>query len=385
MLKTNEIRVEFDYDAIDRDFDIYIVETTSDDYKKTNILDIPTDEFKAKSVQYSYGKKSYVLFGKHDVKESEFRRALQSKFDDVTVSRVRKSDLLDEEFCNKNFYTDDYPQNRYLTQLLLNSIRVPTTEGMRYNNLTGKLYYGPIKEKKSYKQLVYLEVKLEEGMNLNLKVNTFSEKCKDDSKKDDNKVDSEKKSYYKREYVIDPNSGMFRKRLKTDSKKLKTYILRNYTNEHNKVPFLDLINFAAFKNCKLGVMQKFIIDIKRYLGKYMTLALQDVHDSKTYKAEKIFSGKKKEIEISKKFGEKSIVIVNTLDTERSKVLADEIKCIFDDCYGISAEIGELNPEKYNIRIIEDAVYYTNLKLPDPHAEDLGSCVVQHMTPRNEFF
>lgn len=74
MLLTNRFEPHYDYRKIDNDFDIYIVTKESEKLYTTNILDIPTADFKARAVQYFWGAKALVLFDKGTIKESEFPR-----------------------------------------------------------------------------------------------------------------------------------------------------------------------------------------------------------------------------------------------------------------------------------------------------------------------
>ena len=59
MILTNKFRAEYNYENIERDFDIYFVKGTTGLYN-TNILDIPTAEYKALAVQHSFGKEALV-------------------------------------------------------------------------------------------------------------------------------------------------------------------------------------------------------------------------------------------------------------------------------------------------------------------------------------
>ena len=93
MLLTNRFEPHYDYQKIDNDFDIYIVKKESAKLYTTNILDIPTADFKARAVQYLWGAAALVLFDKDTIKESEFRTTLQESYPDVTV---RKMDILDQ-------------------------------------------------------------------------------------------------------------------------------------------------------------------------------------------------------------------------------------------------------------------------------------------------
>ena len=63
MILTNKFRAEYNYENIERDFDIYFVKGTTGLYN-TNILDIPTAEYKALAVQHSLEKKHLFFFKK---------------------------------------------------------------------------------------------------------------------------------------------------------------------------------------------------------------------------------------------------------------------------------------------------------------------------------
>ena len=131
MILTNRFNVTYDYEKIDRDYDIFQVEKPGY-LDKTNILDLVTQQFQARAVQYSFGRTALVLFDKNDISEKQFRNAIKADYPDATVKKV---DILNEESRGKCFYYKD----RLLLQLLVNSIRVPRMEGFSYNNLHSKL------------------------------------------------------------------------------------------------------------------------------------------------------------------------------------------------------------------------------------------------------
>lgn len=87
MILTNKFEVNYDYESIDQDFDIFLVEKT-DKLFRYNILDLPVERFHARSVQYSFGKKALVLFDKNDISERDFRDAIAASYTDVTVQKV---------------------------------------------------------------------------------------------------------------------------------------------------------------------------------------------------------------------------------------------------------------------------------------------------------
>ena len=117
MILTNKFSVKYNMERINRDFDVFALEAGTSYFNRTNILDMPTEQFRAKAVQYAYGGKAFVLFKKKIVNERTFREAICSEYDDA---KVRKIDLLDakewEQFGDQKYL---------LLRLLTNSIRVP--------------------------------------------------------------------------------------------------------------------------------------------------------------------------------------------------------------------------------------------------------------------
>ena len=131
---TNRFEVTFDYENINRDFDIYAVTKESKKLYKTNILDLPRAQFHARAVQYLWGATALVLFDKHTVQESVFRTMLQENYPDVKVMRI---DVMNESERQKWFKKDEY----LLLNLLINTLKSPKNQPFCYNNLTGALYY----------------------------------------------------------------------------------------------------------------------------------------------------------------------------------------------------------------------------------------------------
>lgn len=372
MLITNKVNAVLDIDAIIEDFDIYRVTKESQKLDGTNILDIPSEDFRALAVQYKYGRNAFVLFKKGDVVESDFRLALQNEFKDVTVYRVTRYDLGDEEFCRANFYYE----KRLLVQLLLNSLKAPRVENLSYNNLTGKLYYGDsswrIKDKQNggIGWISFLEISLDPGMFLNLDVRTFSKNY----------------SYQgSRLYVIDPKTGAFRKKLKGDPEGITTYSLKSFNNRHVTKDYLNISGFKQFQQCKLGVMERFMQDAERILGKYVKLEFCEAEHGERYNITK-----KAKPEITKKsrgilLNRRGINIVDENKTDRSKVISSNLILEFAKYYGVDCTEGDVDVTKYNVRIIHNPEYYEKLGLNDPHNDQLNGTIVQHLMEEVDHF
>lgn len=302
MILTNKFRAEYNYENIERDFDIYFVKGTTGLYN-TNILDIPTAEYKALAVQHSFGKEALVLFQKGKEYNLNFSRKIKEQYPNVAVEKIN---VLDKAERNRVFYYND----RLLAQLLINSMKTPKGELFSYNNLTGKLYYGdstsPIRDKstKEIYMFRFLQISLKPGMYLTLDVKTFR-----------------KNSYSKQGsfYIIDAETGAFRKKLKSDKVDLKdTFAPGSYKNSHNTVEFLCYENPEKFSRSKLGIMNKFLEDVKLKLSDYLTLEY-DSYDA----ADKTEIKKSKKTEISvKEFGkmlsEKDVTISDYCKDKQSE-------------------------------------------------------------------
>ena len=115
MLQTNRFEPHFDFETINRDFDIYAVTKESKKLYKTNILDLPCAQFHARAVQYLWGATALVLFDKNEVLESVFRTTMQTTYPDAKVIKI---DVLNESDRQKWFKSDNYllAQSAYYPQ-----------------------------------------------------------------------------------------------------------------------------------------------------------------------------------------------------------------------------------------------------------------------------
>ena len=363
MILTNRFNVTYDYEKIDRDYDIFQVEKPGY-LDKTNILDLVTQQFQARAVQYSFGRTALVLFDKNDISEKQFRNAIKADYPDATVKKV---DILNEESRGKCFYYKD----RLLLQLLVNSIRVPRMEGFSYNNLTGKLFYGNpdwVSRDRQTKQpysMYFLQISFDPGMYLNLDVKTFRKHvfCRNG-----------------RYYLLDPNTGYFRRKLKEDNVRQEDLFAEaSFGGKHNTVEYLDFSSFEKFRKCKLGVMEQFLQDVRKYLGEYVTLTAEERIGDQCYKESKKEKENLSGVDYAVILNQLGVNIVDLCKTEESEQIVHRLVSELQHFYGITPQLGELQKDMYNIRLIHVPEYYEEHQLPDPHSEDLHGCIVQHMT------
>lgn len=366
MILTNKFSATYNYENIERDFDIFLVKGTANLYK-TNLLDIPKSEYKALAVQHAFGKTALVLFKKNKSYNYNFCRDIKEQFPDVTVEKIN---VLDKDDRNKYFYYND----RLLAQLLINSMNTPKGELFSYNNLSGKLYYSdstsPIRDKstKAIYMLRFLEISFKPGMYLSLDVKTFK-----------------KNSYskYGGYYLIDPETGCFRKKLSSDKIDLKeTFVLGSFENSRNTVDFICYDNPENFSRSKLGIMNRFLEDVKSKLSDYLKLEFDSNYS--TDKVE-IKQSKKSEIsleEYGKLLYKKGVTITDYCKDSKSTLMLDSIVAILENDYNIHPLIDTTLEGYYNIRIIYDQEYYENNGLPDPHKDDHKGLIIQHIIAEN---
>lgn len=348
---TNRFEVTFDYENINRNFDIYAVTKESKKLYKTNILDLPRVQFHARAVQYLWGATALVLFDKHTVQESVFRTMLQEKYPDVKVMRI---DVMNESERQKWFKKDEY----LLLNLLINTLKSPKNQPFCYNNLTGALYYR-CSEWRWKNFIWFLNIHFDYDMLLQLSVTTFMRVTKNGN------------------YLFDENTGSFRKRLSEDDCRGELYIKHSYLKKHNTVDFIRYRDFQEFCKSKLGVMERILRDVKEKLGNYLTLNAALPGETTIVKPKK---RSKSDDNIKRLLVDYSLNISDCVDSELSKDVIVQLVHKLWEKYHVEVQIGNLQKGMLNLRIIHNGNYYgDHEELHDPHEDDVSGYIVQHVT------
>lgn len=356
---TNRISVDYNMENIDADFDIFRVEKANKDYYKYNILDSAVYEFKAAAVQWTFGATALVLFRKGEVTEQQFKESIMKEYEDV---KIQKIDLFDSEQCKCFQY-----QKRLLAQLLINSMRTPKHDAFRYSNLTGKLFYHDPAWKYKDRFIRFLEIVIDPGMYLNLNHETFK------------RVENENLGTH----VIDPKTGEFRKKLKSDTN-VTTYKKGSLKHNHFRVDNFDMTDYTHFCKSKMGIMELFLKDVKENLSKYISIELMEREDAREFDISNWEKAGISDSEYGELLKKKGVVIVDEIGTEKSKKIVNSLSVELLEHYGVEVTIGDLTLEAYNIRIIHNEEYYIENELPDPH-NNIKGYIVQHMTEEAEHF
>lgn len=360
MIINNKIIAKFNKENIDKDFDIYrLSKDEKSDFYKTNVLDIPKLGFKAKSVVYTFGNTWYAMFEKETVDKSTLKKAINEESPNTKVEKV-------------DIFVDTIFPN-ILTQLILNML-YSKDKDTTYSNITGALYFlnnkwmRKDKSTGDLKSFYCLKFKLSYDMYMELAVTTFS-----------------KLKYFKSEkvkamgrYIFDKDSGAFRKKLKLDDYSDDEVFVQKSLNSsyHNTVPFLKFKSINDFRSSKVGIFDKFMIEVEEELGGYITIENGGYTDFKTVKPEY------ESFEISDYgmlLSDREIVIEDLVQSEESRELVNRIRVDLEDVYKINTRVGEIDKEALNIRIIFNKEYYEKNKVEDPHNNISSDFIVQHRT------
>ena len=294
---TNKVKIEYHWNNIDEDFDIFKVVKTKKDYLKENVLDSAIYTFKAEAVQWKFGATAFVLFKKNAVTEQEFKKSLLQKYPDI---RIEKIDIFDETQREKNFYYE----NRLLAQLLFNSMRNFKSEEYQYHNLTGCLLYRIPKDKKDKGYVRFLEIVLDPGMYLNMEHRTFRL--------------NKKEKIMETGYVFDEKTGEFRKRLEEDEGK-DVYIKGSLYHGHFHTDYFDIATYSKFAKSKLGMLEQFLCDVSENLSKYLSLEFVEREDVEEYAIKKMKNMKLQMKIIVKSYREKELsLLTKTIQNNQRK-------------------------------------------------------------------
>lgn len=167
--QTNKLYLKFDYETIERDFDIYQIKQKAEGkkYISQEVLDNVSEEQYITAVQWIYGNTALVLLEKDKISTYAFKKKMRERFPDITVCQIKG--LFDEKVREKYFGEGDIQ----LARLLFNSLRPYKSEIFHRNNIMGKLFYQNPKWK-SKDTVYFVQIHLDYSFHLILKIVTFT-------------------------------------------------------------------------------------------------------------------------------------------------------------------------------------------------------------------
>jgi len=363
MIRTNRLNIKLNYEEILSDFAV-VKFTTTEKYIPNGALFL--DEFqsrtKALSVVFSgnIGEKDlYVLFDKKDFSKISLRDELD---------QIEKGDVLLFEIITTIQSIKKIPKNN-LSQLLINTISSPQHKSLSFNNLSGHYYSfhkSNIKKNKKgeISQIIGLQFKINHNLDLELNVKTFT------SLDYRNKLSFTKKMPIHKypKYVLSNATNTLRRKLpneKTDN--LKIFIIKQFKNKKNTIPFINFTSLSDFNASKMGMLMSLITNIENKISKYIKLSFTQISISNNEKFNRLISREKKQY-INSVCKNLTLNFIDTINDDFSSNLLEKLSKEFSKYYSFSSITFNKKPKRdyLNIRLIHNKNYYEMNKNEDKY-------------------
>lgn len=251
MIGTNQAKLHFDHETIQRDFIIFEAKRDTGNYSRSKVPDIAVQECQALAVAYDWGNTCYILYRRGEAEKCALKQTLEHYGED---------DVRIEEISSKDMY--EYR----LAQLLFNAIPNLSSDGAMYHNVTGKLFYSNkkwIHKRKggSIYDFFVLQISITWEFCIKLDVRTFSPASRSDPGEP--------------HYLYDSKSYVLRRMLKKDPDKASEHFVlaSAYPGKKNNIPFVEFKSIEDFYSGKTGVLHQFLKDVRDFLSPYLTLNL----------------------------------------------------------------------------------------------------------------
>lgn len=356
MILSNKLEVEFNREAIEQDFDVFMVSKEKGNFFESNVMDIASQEFKAMSVVYYFGNQWFVLFKKGEANLEGLKSVISVEDPEAIILKV---DIKDENSMYQNV----------LVQLLLNTLAGPKNEKFRYNNVSGRLYYIRPKFLKKYPKTFYvMYMRMTKDFYMSMEVTTFSKVSECHFGKIPNK-----------KFIFDSTSNYFRKKLKSDTiPDAECYVEKSISKKNNTEDFLNFHSYEEFCDSKVGIFYEFYQDVQNELSKYMTVCNGgfDEYDNFEFSDEG-FENR----EYGKLLNRREICLVDEVQTEESLKMMMRVQEELKGFYGVFAAFDSIKENAYIIRLIHNKDYYekNNIQEADIHQQSGGNMIFQHIT------
>lgn len=366
-LYSNELLASFEYSNIDKDYDFYYV-TTSDKYIKGGATFLDIDDIKVSALQFESGKSFWVMLPKNAVSRSEFVRLLNTKEDGESLSI-------------KSMTSSSIPEH-LLTQLFLNALTSPVDEMISFNNLSGKLLcFRPAWLNKDKDNFIWgmqcLEVKVVDDMCVKLVAHRMTALAL----KKQMKFEKRKLQDYP-QYEFSYNNNTLKRVSNENKDRRENFIIKPVDGERGSITFFDFADYETFSCTKMGVLYDILNALHAEFGNYIHV------NFKQYNIDEVLEYKRTSLEAYKDIVVKEVInsgitIVDAVKSETSEEylqdVADGINKIIPEA---NCSVGRrLSKKKLNVRYIHDKSFYSDSKV-DPHQEDMGEYVTQHITVEN---
>lgn len=384
---TNKLEVKINRENVDKQFVIYQV-GTENLHHKNNVLDLPTEKYKAQSVAYYRNNRWFAMFNKGTVDFDELKQDIHDMDEAATVNEV---DLFSTDVDSKDDIKDVE-----LAQLLVNSLKNRSSELFSYNNITGNLYYsGEARPNKNVFEFLKLRFFTPEANSIALEANTetFSEV---------NTLKNYGKSKASPNFVFDEETGEFRRKLHDDFKKGQTFFDKGAISRKGaKRKFLDFSAEDDFRKSKIGVIAAFLHDVKENLADYISIAQIPFYNYEDCEEQR---DNYENTDYSRFLKEKGVCVVNTVKAEESgytdsKNMQSKMIDFLKSEYQLTEVSQSREKGKYIIEIIHNkesncyakkkeliqpSLFEEDNKPEDQHNLFAENEIIQHITVEDSF-
>jgi hypothetical protein len=366
MIRTNKLNIKLNYKEILNDFSV-VKFTTTEKYIPNGALFI--DEFpsktKALSVVFSGNKAEkdlYVLFDKQDFLKISLTNEL---------SKIKNGEVLKFEKINTRQNLEKLPQN-IVSQLLINTISSPQHKSLSFNNLSGHFYSfhnSNIRKNKKgeISQIIGLQFKINHNLDLELNVKTFT------SLDYKNKLAFTKKMPIHKypKYTLSTATNTLRRKLPNENEdNLKIFIIKQFKNKKNIIPFVSFASLSDFNSSKMGLLMSLITNIENKISKYIELSFTQISILNNEKFNRLISKVRKQY-INSICENITLNFTDTINDDFSSEWIDRLSKEFSKYYSFSSIKFNKKPKKdyWNIRLIHNKDFYEKNKKEDDHLTD----------------
>ena len=344
----NQLNVIFDYQAIDKSFDFYLIGTT-EKYIPFGAKCLDFENGKIESLSFENGKLLYVMLKKDELSKMDLVKVLDNE--KLTVKKVEAIEI---------------PQH-ILFRLFLYSLNNFNSDSLSFNNLTGKFYvFKPEWMKKNRSSFTAIGFNVDAEINMVLEATTFA---KYSLFKKSKKIDeypkyafSNKNCSLKRVFCVN-----------TDD----IYIKKGIYNKKAEVPFFTMKK-DDLKNNKVYYFYHVLDLLKRKYGDLIKFSLKEMKIAKTIGVErdKLFMN-----HVLNEIKRININLVNLVDGMEFEEEFEALSCKLCDTIGVSEHSTSktLEKDKANILLVHNKEYYEQLEYSDPYKSFDRSTVIQCVT------
>jgi hypothetical protein len=389
---TNRLKINFNIDAIKRDFVFVRLERQNQNkkdkwYGRRELDHLFGKDFNAVSLMFQYGSFAFAMFKKPvDVYQVINHIRKNEEFQNNTVIEVTPLAVLEG---NKDCICE-----AWLAQILLNYLSASRSRFLQYQycNLTGSLLLVRDFEGKNKDFLDVAKITITSDFLLKVEIvryRTRSSIClelkKVNKTGDKKRITELQNALNKPNYQFEPSNASLRIHLPSDGKidAKSTYIECGIKGKKASMQFLEFGSNDDFYKSRAGILHNVKTNIEKYLSKYMTVhfSSREYEIDDTHTINNILMDKPHKIQPL--IADQKIHIVDRVNNEESHKLINTLQKLFSDNYINNEDVitvGKIeNSTAFNLRIIHDKSYYTQHDIKDEYKPSDSKTQRQNIT------